>query len=431
MFVYRSILLFLLVVLPVANIQAAFVPEERTETMDIDSIYVDLSDIINADIYFRLNDERLYEEYKNNSIALEKIHKAIDSIGLDRILNVDIVVQSSPEGVYLRNRWLTEHRTQVISDYIYGNWPLLEGKTTLHSVVEAWDDLAFYVAEDSLLSQSSKDRILSVIYPESTISLETKKWRMENRLGSDPSVGAIYSYIYRRYYPLLRGAGVQIKFSNKSIRTDYTMCGITFKPLPDKLEEVNLITPNSYLQQTGRIIAALKTNLLYDVATLLNYSLEIPIGRKYSALLYHQFPWWKWGESKNQYCIRFLSVGTEGRWWFKSPKRLQGHYCGIYSESGKWDFQWNRSICHQGEFWSVGASYGYSMPLGECLNLELSLSVGYASIAYRKYEPSDNYEYLWRDPLKSGRWNYFGPTKAQVSLVLPINVGTKLKGVAR
>ena len=284
MFVYRSVLLFLLVVLPVANIQAAFVPEERTETMDIDSIYVDLSDIINADIYFRLNDERLYEEYKNNSIALEKIHKAIDSIGLDRILNVDIVVQSSPEGVYLRNRWLTEHRTQVISDYIYGNWPLLEGKTTLHSVVEAWDDLAFYVAEDSLLSQSSKDRILSVIYPESTISLETKKWRMENRLGSDPSVGAIYSYIYRRYYPLLRGAGVQIKFSNKSIRTDYTMCGITFKPLPDKLEEVNLITPNSYLQQTGRIIAALKTNLLYDVATLLNYSLEIPIGHKYSAL---------------------------------------------------------------------------------------------------------------------------------------------------
>ena len=184
---------------------------------------------------------------------------------------------------------------------------------------------------------------------------------------------------------------------------------------------------------------ALKTNLLYDALSLVNYSIEVPITERFSALWYHQFPWWTWGEADNQYCIRFLSMGAEGRWWFKPKPRpqmgksvqrdkLMGHFVGLYAESGKWDFEWGRDICHQGEHWSVGLSYGYSMPLGRHLNMEFSISVGYASIAYRKYEPSEDYEILWHDPVKHGRWHYFGPTKLQVSLVYPILMTTKKKG---
>jgi hypothetical protein len=63
--------------------------------------------------------------------------------------------------------------------------------------------------------------------------------------------------------------------------------------------------------------------------------------------------------------------------------------------------------------------------------MEFSLSVGYASIAYRKFEPSEDYEILWRDPEKQGRWHYFGPTKAQISLSIPITITTKRKGGKR
>lgn len=137
--------------------------------------------------------------------------------------------------------------------------------------------------------------------------------------------------------------------------------------------------------------------------------------------------------------MRFLSLGAEARWWVKPETRpqkerfvqrdrLMGHFLGVYAESGKWDFEWGRKICHQGEHWSAGISYGYSMPLGRRLNMELSLSAGYASIPYRKFEPSEDYEILWRDPEKVGRWHYFGPTKAQVSLVYPILLTTKKKG---
>ena len=64
----------------------------------------------------------------------------------------------------------------------------------------------------------------------------------------------------------------------------------------------------------------------------------------------------------------------------------------------------------------------------ESLNFEFSLSAGYASIPYRGYIPSDNYEILWRNPEDAGSLHYFGLTKAQVSLVVPIVVNYKKGG---
>ena len=102
-----------------------------------------------------------------------------------------------------------------------------------------------------------------------------------------------------------------------------------------------------------------------------------------------------------------------------------GHFAGIYCESGKYDFEHKKDICYQGEFWSLGVSYGYSMPISRYLNLEFSISAGYASIAYRGYTPSPDYSILWRDYDKVGRWHYFGLTKAQISLVIPISITVK------
>ena len=129
-------------------------------------------------------------------------------------------------------------------------------------------------------------------------------------------------------------------------------------------------------------------------------------------------------------------MGSEARWWFapadKKEKRdrLTGHFLGVYAESGKYDFEFGNKICRQGEFWSAGVSYGYSMPVGKKLNLEFSLSAGYASIAFRGYTPSNDYEILWSDHNKVGRMHYLGPTKAQISLVIPFTA-TYRKGGER
>lgn len=209
-------------------------------------------------------------------------------------------------------------------------------------------------------------------------------------------------------------------------------------------DSLDIMTPKSKYSKikNTKTVIALKSNLLYDAISLINFSLEVPMGKHFSLLYYHQMPWWRFGESKNEICLRMFNIGTEARYWVALKPRpaskrhiardkLIGHFLGIYSESGMWDLQYRRDICHQGEFWSAGLSYGYSMPIGRRLNLELSLSVGYASIPYRGYTPSEDYEILWRDPEKVGRWHYFGLTKAQASLVVPITANKDKKGGRR
>ena len=72
------------------------------------------------------------------------------------------------------------------------------------------------------------------------------------------------------------------------------------------------------------------------------------------------------------------------------------------------------------EFMSLGVTYGYAFPIGKWMNLELSVTAGYASIPYRHYIPTPDWSILVRDPSDLGTLHYFGPTKAEVSLVIPI-----------
>ncbi len=171
---------------------------------------------------------------------------------------------------------------------------------------------------------------------------------------------------------------------------------------------------------------ALKTNLLYDAVTVLNASAEFPLGGgRFSILVEDTFPWWSFGPNRNKYCIQLWEIGIEPRWWFKTDGIMQGHFLGIYGKSATYDFQFDRALCYQGTYWSAGASYGYSMKIGEKLQMEFSLSVGFMQSHYRHYQPDDNYDHLYIDKYNSGKLTYIGPTKAAISLVWPITFRQK------
>lgn len=174
-------------------------------------------------------------------------------------------------------------------------------------------------------------------------------------------------------------------------------------------------------------VFAFKTNALYDLATVLNASFEVPIGKNVSLLCEGNFPWWL--TKNNRYCLQVLSLGAEARWWF-APQRdkreaLNGHFLGAYIMSGTSDLQYRRYLCYQSQFVSAGLSYGYSMKLSNTFNLEFSISAGYARIPYQHYIPSSDYSTLFRDNEKCGELEYFGPTRVGVSLVLPIRATKK------
>jgi hypothetical protein len=178
-------------------------------------------------------------------------------------------------------------------------------------------------------------------------------------------------------------------------------------------------------------VVALKSNLLYDVLTALNIEIEIPLGNKWSIAVEDVFPWW---HSGNKYAFQMWEMGVEGRYWFRRPQGsrvLTGQFFGLYGMSSKYDFQWRSSVNYQGEYWSAGLTYGYAMPISKHFNLELSLSLGYLSTAYRHYIPSPGYTELVKDPYKQGRMGYVGPTKIKASLVFPINLPLKKREEVR
>lgn len=381
-------------------------------------------------LYYSCDRINIEKEYLDNAYQIFRIRDILwNSPQID---SITIYAYASPEGPLARNKWLAEKRAIAARDFILENLPknsaIKPENIHLRPMGENWEGLEAELEANYHLQ--NRDRVLKIIH--SNVPTETKKWRLK-RLDN----GYTYHKIIHNHMPFLRMATwicVHTPVPYLKLNIDNSE-----KPIqPQVLQPLSrAIMPELFERRT---ILAVKTNLLYDAASLLNFSIEAPITKNISALYYHQFPWWRWGEANNEYCIRFLSIGAEARWWFNPDDqqhrlyrrdRLTGHFLGLYAESGKWDFEWGRSICHQGEHWSAGLSYGYSTPVGKYLNMEFSLSVGYASIPYRRYVPSENYEILWRDLENFGRWHYFGPTKAQVTLSLPISIKIKKKGGVR
>ena len=388
-------------------------------------------------IFYPVNKTELHEDYMDNGNTLRRFKKYLEKS--PQIDSVVIYSYASPEGPYLVNKRLAEGRGKTAKQYLLERLPpnrlLPDSLFIIDPTAENWQGL-----RDLVLYQyphADKDEVLAVL-DRKDITDEQRKVLLKRLNAGKPWV-----YILKHLMPQLRYAtwvSVWQRIKVDQVIEEPTRLAMEIPEIPmPHIEPVPFPMPEVEEEDTKTILA-LKTNLLYDAVSWLNFSVEVPVGDRFSALYYHQFPWWTWGKGNNEYCMRFLSIGAEGRYWFKPmPRektetrikrdRLMGHFVGVYGESGKWDFEHKRDICYQGEHWSAGLSYGYAMPIGKRLNLELSVSAGYASIAYRGYTPSEDYEILWRDPEKVGRWHYFGPTKAQVSLVLPFIIKYKKGGV--
>ncbi len=177
-------------------------------------------------------------------------------------------------------------------------------------------------------------------------------------------------------------------------------------------------------------LLAIKSNLLYDAMSIINLEAEIPIYDRWSVLGEIIFPWWTMNNREvDSRRNRFqLFNGTlEGRYWWGDREELPlltGWFTGLYVGGGLYDFEY-RGKGYQGEFFvAAGVSGGYSHLIGHSdrLRIEYSLGVGYLSSNYDYYEAcfccSDSWHAVRE---RSGRYSWFGPTRAKVSLSWMIN----------
>lgn len=382
----------------------------------------------NFAIYYRFDDIRFDQTYLSNSETAAHIKNYL--INSPRIDSITIYAWASPEGAYVHNVWLSQERAKTAKRFLLAHSPdslkLNSEKIHISPRAENWPGLIRLVEEN--YTRHDREKVLRILRTEG-IGDETRKWRLKQLDG-----GYTWNYLWRHYMPQLRAAT--------------WIC--VWAEVVDPLLQVNQVEDRLLAVDDGikapvppppepeyRTILAAKTNLLYDAVTAVNFAVEVPFevaDEKYSVLYEHHTPWWL--TKNNKYCLQFLTYGGEVRWWFaprtiseshnrKQRDALVGHFLGVYGWGGIGDIQAGRDFgCYQFDFWSAGLTYGYSMPISRYLNLEFSISAGYANIPYQHYIPTDDWQILIRDKNKAGTLHYFGPTKAEVSLVIPIRTKT-------
>ena len=379
------------------------------------------TDSVNSDryaLYYYHDRIDLQEDYLDNAMQMARIKDML--LHSPHIDSIAIYAYSSPEGSPKWNNWLAVKRAEAAKAFILSNLSddsiLQPENIILHPMGENWEGL--YEELYANYHLLNRDAVLRIM--RAKVGTETKKWRLQNLDG-----GYTYTWIIRNHMPRLRVATWICVYVQKpdfvapvieDYKPDLGTIRIDTLPLPELL-------PMPVAEKRKSTMFALKTNLLYDAVTALNAEVEVPIGKRFSVMVEDVFPWWKAGPNGNKYCLQMWTMSVEPRWWFYRKgmnDKLQGHFVAPYVMSGKYDLQWDTSICYRGYGWSAGLTYGYSMPLCKWLNMEFSMSIGYLKASYQHYQPSPDYEHLYKDPVNAGRMTYVGPTKVKVSLVVPI-----------
>ena len=215
--------------------------------------------------------------------------------------------------------------------------------------------------------------------------------------------------VWRAEQPIALISDIDLS-SNKGVVIDSMALKSVIKPQKDTLQVVAERKP----------VVAVRSNLLVPA---LNVGVEVPIGTNWSVAADYYFPW-IWPKKDNKNCFEFLGWGIEGRYWFGRNRtvldRLQGHSLGLYGYMGYYDFERNFRG-HQGEFVNVGLDYTYAMAVGKkrAVHFEFSIGVGYIYSQARKYSVIEECGPLISEK-RTKKIGFFGPTKANISLVVPI-----------
>lgn len=360
-------------------------------------------------VYFRQGHSELDMSFGDNRNALESILKRLwekrgDTLSIDRIV---FVGGASPEGGVARNNYLSGQRAKALFDYLSRYVSLPDSVMTAELLGRNWKGLLRLV-----------EATPEVPYREETLELLREICGQEDDGSTDPlgrltrlRGGMPYHYMYRNLFPKLRTS--QVHFHYRRIE-------------PPVIRDTIIIRDTVWLRDTVYIevpveaekkpfYMAVKTNMLYDAALVPNIGVEFYLGKGWSIGGNWMYAWWKSDRRHNYW--RVYGGDLNVRKYFgkrAKEKPLTGHHLGVYGGIVTYDFELGGKG-YLGDRWSyhAGIEYGYSLPIAKRLNIDFGIGIGYLGGEYKEYKPIDGH-YVWQ-ATKNRHW--FGPTKAEISLV--------------
>lgn len=348
-------------------------------------------------VYFHVGKADIDTTTFGNRSALDSLRRIAAEIVADSTLAVTEIHYegyASPEGPEALNHRLSRQRCRALEKYVRGYFPGLDSVST-HGV-------AVY------------DTAVAKAYARATAA-------GRRRMVSD--------------FGYLRCASVCIDFRSVSVGSCDTVAQM---PAPDMVcvatvdtvatEEIVTEVSAEYISvdtipvRNGKpLYIALRTNMLYDAALIPTLGADVYVGRNLSISGQWSYAWWS-RDVRHRYW-RYYGGDLGVRLWFgrqAKAKPLTGHHIGIYSQLFTYDFETGGKGQMGAKFnYGGGIEYGFSLPVARRLNIDFSIGVGFIAGRYHKYTPIAGH-YVWQST-HNRRW--FGPTKAEISLVWLIGRG--------
>lgn len=441
---YCITLILLLFVTSIAHSQNACAdayvyPHTEKDSVNADTLVRVNKCYQNIEVHFKFDKYNLELDYMGNNTSLQNFAQVIDSIGISNIDSIVVISQSSPEGVYEHNLMLSRNRANTIRKYLLNQHPELDEILHVYPDGESWSQLREYVKKDTLMKQSTIDKVISVI--DADVNIGTKKWRMEQL--------PIYKYLRSTYYPKIRNSAIYILYYSEIVPV------LAIKPdsVADTASSVVVMESDAVkdttqvaqqdttqvAQDTSSVAKSnsvkeddwtrklhVKTNAIGLGLGIANVAPEIDIAKHLSFTLPVYYSAWNYFKTTIKF--RTFAVQPELRYWI-SPDN-EGFFAGAHFGLAYYNFAADgdyRYQDHNGKKPAIGGglSIGYVLPISDNnrWRIEFSLGAGVYAVHYDKFFNTPNTkEGLMID---SGKMTYWGIDQAAISFVYTFNLKKK------
>lgn len=397
------------------------------------------------EVYFRQSSSAWEPQYLGNDRRMQEFVERFRTLHSDRVFNkiskIHIVAACSPEGYWEFNQRLSKNRAARIRGVLKNYISLPDSVIVENAIGINWEGLKKMVLADPNVPY--KDEVLEkleapeVVRNEKGKLVEVRKLRLMYLRNGEP-----WRYMYKKFFPTLRVFNLLIvieweKFEAAKLEVKKEDMD-TIPPMVSNYIPIEypyqLPPPMEMPKARNPFYMGVKTNLLYDLAAVPNIGVEFYLGRDWSVTAGWEYAWWK-HEIKHWYWRIYGGELGFRKWFGKAAqeKPLTGHHLGVYGQMFTYDFETGGRGYMGGKpggtLWDKanyagGIEYGYAAPIGKRLNLDFTIGLGYMGGKYHEYLPEDDC-YVWQ-VTKERR--YFGPTKAEISLVWLWGHGNVNKG---
>ena len=354
-------------------------------------------DTIQVELHYPAARSVFLPDFRNNRGAIDSLGKALRH---GSPLRIDIMSSSSPEGNAKFNQRLSELRTATAIKVLTSIPGMETDSLTSYSIGADWTGFT-----------PDMEKI-------------TRQHRLRRLNG-----GSIWRHLKDSVFPDLRVSRITLITRGPLTllaegTDDYYATTATIPAADLHLAYVN-VNPEWSSQKKWKpchhnIIGALRSNLLFDLASVPNIGIELALPRGWTIGLNGMYAWW--GGSRHARYWRLEGGELTARRYFGRCS-LSGWHAGLYVQILRYDIcingtgylsGYSGSTFFQQPTYGGGIEAGYAFRLSDRLNLDLTAGAGVLTGQYQTYSASPGHHSVWQSTRNR---RYLGPSKAEISLV--------------